>query len=246
MDEAELSCDRLLGGALTLLQPKLGHRAGTDAVLLAGTAAIQPGDRVVDLGSASGAVGLMAAHRVADAVFTFVDRDPDLIALCRRNIVANGFEARAVALVADAFTGPSESVNPGLERQSFDLVLTNPPFFGDEERASPVVRRRAAHAMCGGDLKAWLAAAARLLKPRGRLWMVHRADRLDICLAALAPPFGSPVVVPVYPKGGNPATRVLIGAVKDGRAALRLDPPLVLHRPDGGWTEAARRLHEPA
>src|SRR3712207_6087045 len=85
---AALTEDALLGGRVRLLQPRRGHRAGTDAVLLA--AAVSPGDgeRVVDLGAATGAVGLMIAAR-SNADLVFVDRDPVLLALCRDNLRLN-------------------------------------------------------------------------------------------------------------------------------------------------------------
>src|SRR5688572_13064356 len=94
--------DTLLGGRVRLLQPARGHRVGTDAVLLAAAAPVRPGDLVIDVGAASGAVGLMIAARVA-AALVFVERDPVLGGLCRRNAGLNGTEARIV--VADVLDG---------------------------------------------------------------------------------------------------------------------------------------------
>ena len=98
----ETTDDRLLGGAVALRQPAKGHRAGTDAVLLAAAAGVKPGQLVMDVGAATGAVGLMAANRMKAADFVFVERDPELARLCEHNCALNGLAARvAVADLLD-------------------------------------------------------------------------------------------------------------------------------------------------
>lgn len=241
--DASVTRDTLLGGAVTLLQPRRGHRAGTDAVLLAGLADAQEGDHVLDLGSASGAVGLMVAYRVPGARITFVEREPALVPLCRENIALNGFSARASAVEADVFASRVERDAAGLVRGAADLVVTNPPYGDDPERASPDAGRHAAHVMRGGDLEAWLACAADLLRHRGRLCLIHRADQLDLCLRSLSRGFGSPVVVPIYAREGEAATRIVVRAVKGGRAPLVIAAGLVLHSREGGFTPEVAALH---
>lgn len=242
MDGTATSEDVLLGGRVRLIQPLRGHRAGTDAVLLAGLVEVGEGDRVVDLGSASGAVGLMVAVRHPGAVVTFVDRDSVLIDLCRRNIRLNGLEGRAVAIEADAFGSAASRAEAGLRPGSADLVVTNPPFFDDQSRPSPDPARRAAHAMQGGSLDDWVRCASDCLSGRGRLCMIQRADRLDACLAALRG-FGSVAIRPIYPREGTVASRIVISAVKGGRGPLTLRSPIVFHNADGSFTPAAERLN---
>lgn len=242
----EITRDALLGGTVSLLQPRRGHRAGTDAVLLARLCDARDGERVVDLGSASGAVGLMIAADRPGARLLFVERDPALVELCRQNIVLNGLGERASALVADVFASVADRRRAGLASGSADLVVTNPPFMDVGARGSPDAGRRAAHVMSGGGLTEWLAAALDLLRARGRLCMIHRADRIGTCLEALSRGFGSPVLIPVQPAAGRDATRILVSAVKGGRAALVLRPALVLHGPGGCFSAEAETLHRPA
>lgn len=239
MRDEDVTEDALLGGAVRLLQVRTGHRAGTDAVLLAALGGARDGDRVVDLGAASGAVGLMAAARARVAHVTFVDRDPGLVELCRRNAELNGHANKADAIVADALAAGWPD---GLERGGADLVLTNPPFFDAASPASPDARRRAAHRMDEGGLPAWIAFASALLGHRGRLALIHRPDALGSCLQALGPAFGSIEIVPVHPRADKPAGRIVLRAVKGGRAPLQLRPALVLHGP-GGMTREAAVLH---
>lgn len=242
--DPEVTEDGLLGGLVRLRQRRDGHRAGTDAVLLAGLAEAREGEHVVDLGAASGAVGLMLAARLPTLRVTLVERDPDQAALARENAALNGWADRVAVQVLDAFAPQTSwpSLAPA------DLVVTNPPFFetGAGRRVSPDPRRASAHVMAGGTLQRWLAAAARLLTPRGRLVVIHRADALESCLAALHPHFGSPVVLPIQPRSDRAATRLLVRARRGGRAPLTLLPPLVLHGEDGRFTAEAARLHDPA
>lgn len=240
MDEAGITTDRLLGGAVALLQPRRGHRAGTDAVLLAALAPVRPGDRVVDLGASTGAVGLMIACRVPTVRVAFVERDPELGILCGRNAALNGMVERTTVVAADILTPDGLGT---LEAGGADLVVTNPPFFAEGSPASPDPGRRAAHVLEGGDLASWIAAAARCLPHRGRLALIHRAEALPDCLASLRRHFGSIEVVPILPRADMPALRIVVRAVKGGRAPLRLLPPLILHGDDGRFTDAAQALH---
>lgn len=240
MDEPGLTEDRLLGGAVRLLQVRQGHRAGTDAVLLAALAPVRAGDRVVDLGAASGAVGLMVACRVAVARLTFVDRDPALLALCRRNAGLNGIDDRSACVEGDLL---SRHLPDGVAAGSADLVVTNPPFLDHGMPASPDPGRRAAHVIDEGGLAAWLANAGRWLRHRGRLALIHRAEAMPLCLVALRPAFGSLDLVPIHPRAEAAATRIVIRAVRGGRAPLRLRPGLVLHGEDGRFTPEAAALH---
>src|SRR5690349_18762620 len=96
---ADITEDALLDGRVRLLQRARGHRAGTDAVLLAAAAPVGPDDVVVDAGAATGAVGLMAAAREKNVRFVFVERDPELAELCRRNCDDNGVQGQVI--VAD-------------------------------------------------------------------------------------------------------------------------------------------------
>ena len=228
----------LLGGKLKLLQAPTGHRVGTDAVLLA--AAAPPIDRglIIDLGCGVGAVGLIAALSRATCDIHLVDNDPDALALAASNIALNNLGDRVSTIDADILS-PAREQGGRLAPESASLVLTNPPYgVATRMRASPDRARAAAHIMPPGGLAIWLASAADALKPRGELVMIHRADTLVEALVALAGRFGSIAIKPVQPRAGDQASRILIRAIKGGRAPLSLLPPLVLHDGDRFTTEA--------
>ena len=88
-----------------------------------------------------------------------------------------------------------------------------------------------------------MRTCAGLLRPGGRLGMIHRADALPGCLRVMERRFGAVAVRPVLARAGDPAIRVLISATKASRAPFSLLPPLVLHGPDGEFTPEAKALH---
>jgi tRNA1(Val) A37 N6-methylase TrmN6 len=238
---AEVTQDLLLGGRVRLVQPAKGHRAGTDAVLLAASAPINPGNVVVDVGAATGAVGLMAAAREPDGRFIFVERDPALAELCRRNCRDN--EVRGEVVVADVLDRASRQA-AGLMPESADLVLTNPPFLEEgQARISPDQGRAAAHALPAGGLEAWLRACTGILRPKGRLVMIHRAERVAECLEILGKGLGGVELRFVHPDSDRPAIRFLLSGLKGSRAPLSILPPLILNGPDGRFTPEAEALH---
>jgi len=237
----EITEDSLFDGGVSLVQPAKGHRAGTDAVLLAAAAPAKAGDRVLDVGAATGAVGLMVAARKKEVRLAFVERDAGLADLCRQNCRVNGIEAEV--FVADLLDKASRHA-AGLRPESADLVLTNPPFLEEgQARISPDRGRAAAHALPPGGLQAWLRACLSLLKPKGRFVLIHRADRLSECLEGLDGPLGGLGLRFVHPSAEKPAIRVLISGVKGSRAPLTILPPLVLNGPDGSFTALAGALH---
>lgn len=235
----DVTDDLFFGGRLRLLQPRRGHRVGTDAALLVAAARsrLSAGAVAADLGAGTGAVGLALAHAGAARV-TLVEIDEDLAALATENIRRNGLEDRAFASCADVATlgtarGPAE---PALG--SCYLVVSNPPF--DDEarfRLSPDAAKSRAHGATPGLLSEWAQAANRLLKPGGSLVLIHRAEALGEVLDALQDRFGDVRVLPVHPRREAPAARIVVAARKARRGPLALLPALVMHGVDGAFTE---------
>jgi tRNA1(Val) A37 N6-methylase TrmN6 len=244
---ADVVEDRLLSGTLTVRQLKRGHKAGTDAVLLASAVPALEGRRVVDLGAGVGTVGLILAARFPRARVTLVDNDARLVGLAEDNILLNGFQRRVGAIAADVFASPAQRRARGLLPESFDCVVTNPPWLdGRRFRVSPDKGKASAHVLEGGTLDDWLKTAADLLVPRGDLMVVYRADGLPLLLAAMAGRFGGIVLRPVQPREDRLATRIIIHAVKGSRSPLAIASPLVLHDEDNRFTPEAEAIHRDA
>jgi tRNA1(Val) A37 N6-methylase TrmN6 len=183
---------------------------------------------VVDLGAGVGAAGLAVAQRVAGIELVLVEIDEGLAGLARGNAVANAIAADVIMLDVTSAAGVFAAA--GLAPDSVDVVLMNPPFNDPERhRASPDKVREIAHVATAATLESWVHAARRILKSGGALTLIWRADRLVEALSALGRGFGSLELLPVHPEAKVPAIRVLIRAIKGGKAPLQMHAALVLN-----------------
>lgn len=232
-----LTEDRLLDGRVRLAQPAGGYRAAIDPVLLAACIPARPGEHALDLGAGVGAASLCLAARVPGVRVTGLELQPGLAELANANAAASGLADRVRVLAGDLLAPP-----PGIE-PGFDHVLANPPFMkAGAHTPPPDAGRAAAHGEGAAGLADWVACAARLLRPKGTVGFVHRADRFDELVSLLRGRFGEVTLVPIWPGGGKPARRVLVRARLGVRGPARLLPGLVLHGPDGGYTAEAEAV----
>ncbi len=224
----DFSEDVFLGGQLRLRQPRSGHRAGHDAILLAAASGARPGEHVVEFGAGVGAAGLAVARRVGAIDLALVEIDAELAALARDNAAANAIPAKI--LVLDVTASAQAFASLGLSPDSADLVLMNPPFNdAARHRISPDQARASAHVAKPATLAQWVGAARRILRSGGVLTLIWRADGLTEALAPLDRGFGSLAILPVHGDATKPAIRVLIRAIKGGRAPTKIFPALMLN-----------------
>ena len=233
--DADTTEDAVLGGRLVLRQPKRGHRFGHDAILLAAAVDAQGGRIAVDLGAGVGTAGLALAHRVPRLDVRLIEVDPTLAALARENAARNMLAGRVSVAELDIATAtPLDFIEKAMLRPgAADHVLMNPPFNDPaRQNVSPDPKRQQAHVAHDDTLRVWLNCASRLLKPQGTLTLIWRATGLGDVLTALQG-FGGISVVPIHPKPGSAAIRVLVNAVSGGAAPFALFPPLTLNNADG-------------
>ena len=237
--------DALLGGRLRLRQPARGHRAGTDAVLLA--AALDPREGcLMDAGAGVGTAGLAIARRQPALVTVLVEQDPLSADLAIDNARANGLDGRVSVVRADLLQASARRA-AGLADGMADALVSNPPWQAPAAgRVSPDARRAAAHAFAEGSvgLEGWMRAVAALLRPGGRFALIHRADHLPALLAACEGRFGALSLLPIQPRAAQEAHRVILRGIKGSRAPFRLLTALVLHEEAGGFTPLAEALHQ--
>lgn len=239
------SDDAFLGGLLQILQPRQGYRAGLDAVMLA--AAVE--DRgapftVLDAGAGVGTAGLCVARRCLEARVVLVERAGELTSLARENIERNGLAHRASAVEADVSNAKSAVLEAcGLAEASFDQVIANPPYHVEGAgTAAPNGLKASSHAMPEAALDDWMRFLARMAKPGGEMFMIHKAAALPDMLKAAEGRFGALTAFPLYSRAGEAAHRVLLRGTKGSRAPFRLETGYVVHRPDGGFTEGAEAV----
>jgi tRNA1(Val) A37 N6-methylase TrmN6 len=223
-ETAPVTEDRALGGRAVLRQPAKGYRAGLDAALLAAALELQPGERAIEAGCGAGAALIQAALRAPQARLAGVERDEAALRLAEENLALNGLEARVEVRRGDVSQRFSTLALP-----PFDAAFANPPFFDDPDALrGPHPTRRGAY-LADGGLQAWTGFLLKAVREGGRIVVVHRAERLADLLALLGQGAGSFRIRPVQPYADQPAKRVLVRAVKTGKAPLALLPALVLH-----------------
>lgn len=237
---SEPSCseDTLLGGRVKLRQPRHGYRAAIDPVLLAAAVPAGHGDTVLDIGCGAGAAALCLAWRVEACRIIGIETQRDIVHLANDNVALNGFFGRFVAVQGDLLHPP-----PRLEPGSFVHVMANPPFLeGGSASPSPDATKAAANIEGEADLAAWVRFALLMVRPKGSVTFIHRADRMEQLLAHLSGRAGEIVVFPLWAGAEKPAKRIILRARKSVATPTRLTPGLVLHEADGRYTAAAEAV----
>lgn len=231
--------DGLLGGRVILRQPLTGYRAAVDPVLLAAAVRAKSGQAVLDAGCGAGAAMFCLAARVPGLTLTGLELQPEQVALAREGMTINSFaEGCAITeiVTGDILRPPVDMLN------AFDIVITNPPY-GDSGTPPPNESLAAAHMEGEADVTLWVKGCLACLKPKGRLVMIHRADRLSDILASLNDREAGDIrIYPIFPKKGQPARRVIVDAGKGRRSPDTLLPGFILHEDDGRYTPAAEAV----
>ncbi|OYQ32441.1 hypothetical protein CHU95_16725 [Niveispirillum lacus] len=237
-DCGEIDRTSLLGGRVTLFQPVTGYRAAIDPVLLAASVPARIGERVLELGCGTGAALLCLAARLPGLDVTGLEIQPMAADLARRSAAESGLSTNVRVLEGDVAAMQTE-----LYPNSFDHVMSNPPYWpAGRHTPSPNTHKALSHGDAAGDLDVFVQAALRLLKSRGRLTVIFPAERLDYLLSRLTGRFGDIRILPLWPRSGVPAKRVIVTGRRDAKGPLVLLPGLVLHQDGQGYTPAVEAI----
>jgi tRNA1Val (adenine37-N6)-methyltransferase len=237
-DQTE-TLDTLFEGRLKILQKKRGYRFSIDALLLAHFADPGPKDRIIDLGTGCGILPLILLFRRKASRIIGVEIQPSLADLARRNAALNRFTSRIKILEKDWKDFKGKKI-----RGTFGLVLSNPPYQKvGSGRINPDQEKALARHEINATLGDMLRVAYHLLKDRGRLTMIYPATRAADLIKEMAGFHLEPKRMQfVHSKEKDEARLVLVEALKEGRAQVRILPPFVLYDSEGGYTPGAREL----
>ncbi len=222
--------ERLCAGGLEIAYDDALFRPGTDSFLLAAFARPKPGARVCDLGCGSGLLGILLLQRQGTLHVTGVDADGRAVDLARRCAERNGAGDRLTFLEADV-----REVRQHLPSSSFDLVISNPPYYPPASGRLPEDPvRRSARAEISCTLEDVCGAGRYLLRWGGRLALVHKPERLTDVLVSLREADCEPKRLRfVCAREGAAPSLLLVEGVRGGKPGLTVEPPLVLQGPDG-------------
>ena len=232
--------DDLQRSNLKIIQDPSRFCFGMDAVLLSGFAHVKPGELVLDIGTGTGIIPLLLSAKTKGKHFTGLEIQPAMADMASRSVAYNHLEDRIDIVCGDV--RESEKLWKG---GTWDVITCNPPYMNEShglqnpDDALAIAR----HEICCslGDV---VRESARMLKSRGRMYMVHRPHRLiDIIDTMRRYKLEPKTMQMVHPFADKEANMVLIEAVKDGGAHLHVPAPIIVYESQGVYTKAIREIY---
>lgn len=203
---------------------------GMDAVLLSGFAKIKPQEKVIDLGTGTGIIPILLEAKSEGSHFTGLEIQPESADMAMRSVALNGLEDK-ISIV----TGNLKDAAKIFGASSFDVVTSNPPYMTkdhgliNEADAKTIARHEV---LC--DLEDLISSSAKLLRPNGRCYFVHRPFRLVEILSLMSQYKIEPKRMQlVYPYVDKEPNMVLIEGLRGGKSRLTVEKPLIVYREPG-------------
>ena len=231
-DEERL--DDLQRNGYQIIQKKDGFCFGMDAVLLSGFAAVKPGEKAIDLGTGTGIIPILLEAKYEGEHYTGLEIQDEMADMAARSVALNHLEEK-VSIVK----GDIKEASRLFGAASFDVVTSNPPYMNDAlGLKNPDLPKAISRHEVLCTLDDVTREAARLLRPGGRFYMVHRPHRLIEIITALTKyklePKRMKMVHPFVEKDAN---MVLIEAVRGGKSMIKVEAPIVVYQEPGVYTQ---------
>ena len=207
---------------------------GMDAVLLSGFARAKEGDRVLDLGTGTGIIPILMEAKTQAAHFTGLEIQHESADMAARSVSLNHLEGKI-----EIVTGDIKEAVSLFGAASFDVVTCNPPYMTEHHGlTNPEAPKAIARHELLCTLEDVISQAARLLKPGGNFYMVHRSFRLVDIITLLRTYGVEPKRMKmVYPFVDKEPNMVLIEANRGGRPRLSVEKPLIVYKEPGVYTD---------
>ena len=232
--------DDLQRNGLKIIQKTDGFCFGMDAVLLSGFASVQPGERALDLGTGTGIIPLLLSAKTKGDHFTGLEIQTEIMKMAQRSVALNGLEKKI-----DIIQGDIKEASRIFGAASFDVVTSNPPYMNDAHglKNPGDVKAISRHeVLC--TLEDVVREGTKALKPGGRFYMVHRPHRLAEIITVMRQYKLEPKRMKfVHPFADKDANMVLIEAVRGGGAWLKLDPPVIVYKEPGVYTDEIYEIY---
>ena len=232
--------DDLQRNGLQIIQKTDGFCFGMDAVLLSGFASVKPGERALDLGTGTGIIPLLLSAKTKGDHFTGLEIQTEIMKMAQRSVALNGLEKKI-----DIIQGDIKEASRIFGTASFDVVTSNPPYMNDAHglKNPGDVKAISRHeVLC--TLEDVVREGTKALKPGGRFYMVHRPHRLAEIITVMRQYKLEPKRMKfVHPFADKDANMVLIEAVRGGGAWLKLEPPVIVYKEPGVYTDEIYEIY---
>ena len=241
MSEEHNNLIHVLNKRVQLHQAPDGFRTSMDSIMLAAACPVKAGQKVLDLGCGIGSAGLCVLFRVKEMTLLGVDIQADHIELAHKNATINDMAENSDFMCADIRNLTRDDIG------AFDHVICNPPYKeagSHKSSPSPAKAQAMGHVDEDISLRSWIDCAWHHIKGQGSLTIVHEAGNCDSIIHALYSErggrrFGNIEIIPLYPKSGVAAKRVIIRAWKHKKSESSILAGITLHNQDGSYTNEA-------
>lgn len=232
--------DELHRNGYRIIQKEKGFCFGMDAVLLSGFAVVKPEERVLDLGTGTGIIPILLEAKTEGEQFCALEIQSEMAEMARRSVALNGLEQK-ISIV----TGDIKEASQIFGAASFDVVTVNPPYMNDRHGLkNPDLPKAIARHEVLCTLEDVVREGTKVLKPNGRLYMVHRPHRLIEIITTMTryrlEPKRMKLVHPFVEKEAN---MVLIEAVRGGKSMLQVEKPLIVYKEPKVYTDEIYELY---
>ena len=242
MFSKNITIDKILRGKISIIQLKKGFRFGFEAVFLAAfvNGYLKKFKKkkisLADVGSGVGTISLIIAHQNNEINIIAIENNDSYSEIANENIVINNFQKKINVIKGDVFNLNSYLIN------SFDIVVTNPPFYDQKQKKSE--NELDNHAKRIIDYESWIENSLKLLKDKGKIFIIIPTGLLEKSLNILNKKTGSFKIFPIWPNHKKSSKRLILFAKKGGASPTELMSGIRLLNNEGKITKKARTYSE--
>lgn len=239
IEEDETLDDLQLNG-INIIQKKDAFRFGVDAVLLANFAKVKKNCRVIDLCTGTGIIPFIIAGKTEAKSIVGIEVQRDFVDMAKRSVKINNLEDRVDFICEDL-----KNISSLKQLEKADVVTVNPPYkIMNAGIKNPKDKMAIARHEVLCTLEDVIIASRRLLTDNGRLYMIHRPERLADILCLMRKHKIEPKRIRmIHPNTSKAPNIVLVEGQRDGGAFLKFDEPLYVYNENGEYSEEINKIY---
>lgn len=226
--------DELDRNGYQIIQSRDKFCFGMDAVLLSGFAVVKEEEKVLDLGTGTGIIPILLEAKTKGRYFCGLEIQEESVDMAKRSVLLNHLQGKV-----DIVAGDIKVASQIFGGATFDVVTSNPPYMNDNHGLkNPELPKAIARHEVLCTLEDVIREGAKILKPGGRFYMVHRPHRLVEIINMFTKYRLEPKRIKmVHPYVDREANMVLVEAVRGGKSMIKVEKPIIVYSEPGVYTQ---------